>query len=231
MIEEWRDYPDDPIYQVSNYGRIKNGRTDRFLQGSLREDGYTQVTLNVGNWWLLHRLVLHVFVGPCPPDLFALHENDDKSNNRLDNLYYGTSAQNAIDRVRNHRAKGVDAANSKLTREQVLEICRRIDADEKFADIGRDFSLSIAAVTSINCGYRWAWLTGRSRSNARLPQHKTHARKLNVEKVKEIIRRIEAKETMVSIAKDMEVKRQTIAQIRDGTLWSHITGIQAGVIH
>lgn len=224
MIEEWKDYPDDPIYEVSNYGRVRNKKTDRYLEGSVREDGYTQIVLNVGNWWLLHRLVLHVFVGSCPDDLFGLHENDDKSNNRLDNLYYGTSSQNAVDRVLNHRARGIDAAASKLTREQVLEICRRIDGWEKYGAIAEDFGISIAAVTSINCGYRWAWLTGRSRANARLPQAPTHARKLNVEKVKQIAGRILNNDRLAHIARDFDVRRQTIAQIRDGTLWSHVTG-------
>lgn len=49
----------------------------------------------------VHRLVLEAFVGPCPPGLQGLHENDVPSDNRLSNLYWGTPGQNMRDRVRN----------------------------------------------------------------------------------------------------------------------------------
>lgn len=173
MTEIWKSYPRNAIYEVSDMGRVLNYKTGKFLAGSVRPDGYHQVKLGRGDYWLLHRLVLFVFRGPS--DLKGLHRDDIKSHNYLSNLYYGNSKQNADDRVRNNRARGRDAANAKLTREDVLEICRRLDTGEKIKSIAAAFDLGTMTVTHINCGHSWAWLTGRSGANARLSNHPNHA--------------------------------------------------------
>ena len=49
----------------------------------------------------IHRLVLEAFVGPCPEGMECRHKDDDKSNNRLDNLSWGTRMENAADRIAN----------------------------------------------------------------------------------------------------------------------------------
>lgn len=53
---------------------------------------------------LIHRLVCEAFHGPPPmPDSWALHWDDDPTNNRADNLRWGTLPENAKDSVRNGR--------------------------------------------------------------------------------------------------------------------------------
>lgn len=47
---------------------------------------------------LIHHLVLEAFVGPCPDGMEARHLNDDPQDNRLENLAWGTKAENAADR-------------------------------------------------------------------------------------------------------------------------------------
>lgn len=49
----------------------------------------------------LHVLVLEAFVGPRPPGMLACHRDDNGFNNRADNLYWGTVADNMADRRRN----------------------------------------------------------------------------------------------------------------------------------
>lgn len=49
----------------------------------------------------LARVVLTAFIGPCPEGLESLHWDDDKDNNRLSNLRWGTRSENMFDRVRN----------------------------------------------------------------------------------------------------------------------------------
>lgn len=54
--------------------------------------------------YLVHRLVLEAFVGPCPPGcVLGLHRDDNPLNNTPANLYWGTHADNARDRLRNGR--------------------------------------------------------------------------------------------------------------------------------
>jgi hypothetical protein len=225
MIETWRDYPENSNYEVSDFGRVRNKTRNAFLGGSVRTDGYTQI--NIGRQWLLHALVLHVFKGPRPLGLWGLHEDDIRSHNYLSNLYYGNSKQNADDRVRNNRAKGIDAAAAKLTREQVLEVCRRLDLNEKYRTIAEDMGLRRGLVTHINSGSIWGWLTGRSAANIRPPTHSTHGRKLDKIKVLEIARRLKASEPQAAIAADMGVTPQNISDINRGKLWAHVTGFGA----
>ena len=42
----------------------------------------------------VHSLVLTAFVGPRPTGMYALHRDDDPTNNSLDNLYWGTPSEN-----------------------------------------------------------------------------------------------------------------------------------------
>lgn len=66
--------------------------------------GYHRVTLlrdGKRHHWMLHRLVLLTFVGPCPPGMEGCHNDDDKSNNALTNLRWDTSSANHLDRTRN----------------------------------------------------------------------------------------------------------------------------------
>lgn len=51
--------------------------------------------------YMVHRLVLEAFVGPCPEGMETLHRNDSPGDNRLENLRWGTHAENIEDMKRN----------------------------------------------------------------------------------------------------------------------------------
>ena len=42
-------------------------------------------------------------MGPAPDGMVACHRDDDKNNNALDNLYWGTPTENMQDALRNGR--------------------------------------------------------------------------------------------------------------------------------
>jgi hypothetical protein len=70
-------------------------------------------------------LVLTAFVGPKPPGMECCHKDDNKDDNSIENLYWGTHKENMLDRDRhglnvNHR--GSAHGMSKLTEERVREI-------------------------------------------------------------------------------------------------------------
>jgi hypothetical protein len=46
-------------------------------------------------------LVLEAFAGPRPDGMDALHRDDNPTNNRFDNLRWGTRSDNLFDAVRN----------------------------------------------------------------------------------------------------------------------------------
>lgn len=108
--EKWKPIPGfENWYEVSNLGRVKslrtsNGQPARILRQNVKHLGYRSVCLYRGNSHqnrrMVHRLVLSAFVGECPDGYVACHRNGDASDNRLQNLYWGSVSENQLDAVR-----------------------------------------------------------------------------------------------------------------------------------
>lgn len=97
--EIWKDVCDG--YKVSNYGRvlslakttIRGRKYDKILSASKKDNGYYTVSIN-GNNEYVHRLVAKAFIDN-PNNLNEInHKNEDKSNNRVDNLEWCTKSYN-----------------------------------------------------------------------------------------------------------------------------------------
>lgn len=110
--EEWRPVLGmEDLYQVSNLGRVRNRRgrvlkSFRASKGAGRvEPEHAKVHLHdeEGNVRRkkVHVMVLEAFTGPRPEGMLGLHRDDDKENNAIENLYWGTAAENRADAVRN----------------------------------------------------------------------------------------------------------------------------------
>lgn len=117
--EEWRPVVGyEGLYEVSDYGRVRSldrwvtrgsahhVQPGRVLRPGTTKGGHQLVALSVNGVatsLFVHRLVLAAFVGPCPDGMEGLHWDDDKLNNKLTNLRYGTRGDNLRDMVRNGR--------------------------------------------------------------------------------------------------------------------------------
>ena len=117
-MEVWKPVPGyEGFYSVSDLGRVrsdkrtivdKNGHSRR-IPGAIitpekKSSGYLIVRLcknHDQNKRYVHRIVLETFVGEAPAGMQACHWNDDKEDNRLENLRWGTPNENMFDRVRN----------------------------------------------------------------------------------------------------------------------------------
>lgn len=118
--EEWRPvvgYEDR--YEVSSLGNVrskayalvdargtvheKSPRTRKLHQ---RPSGHMQVMLTDGERRYnahVHRLMMAAFVGPCPEGMEVCHNNGVASDNRLENLRYGTRSENNQDTLMHGR--------------------------------------------------------------------------------------------------------------------------------
>lgn len=97
-MTKWKSYPPDPRYQVSDSGRVI-GPSGKELTSFLHKN-YMRFGIN-NKPTAIHVLMLESFVGPRPKGMEGCHWDDDKMNNTLDNLRWGTKADNVQDSVRN----------------------------------------------------------------------------------------------------------------------------------
>lgn len=102
MTEEWlpiKGY--EGLYEVSSLGRVKSlnyrkSGTCKIFTGSPDKDGYLRTALSdpVKKYVRVHRLVAEAFI-PNPDNLpLVNHKDENKQNNRLENLEWCTPQYN-----------------------------------------------------------------------------------------------------------------------------------------
>lgn len=146
--EEWRPVVDQPDYEVSSLGRVRSLKSTnpRLLAQIPNRDGYLRVSMwheNKNRLRFVAGLVAAAFIGPRPDGQEVRHYDDDKSNNTVSNLLYGTRSQNIRDAVRNgtqaqvaktHCPQGhpYDAANT-MVRPTGWRTCRTCQSERQKA--------------------------------------------------------------------------------------------------
>lgn len=166
-MEEWCPVDGFPDYAVSNLGRIKRlvrsktSRAGLILKGGTDNGGYQHVILwhcGKSKIFKVHRLVLTTFVGPCPPSLEALHKDNDRQNNALSNLRWGTRKENADDRSKAGSQAGHRNGQAKLTLAQVAEIRKRYKPYDKVHGgnpMAREYGIGLSTMESILAERTW----------------------------------------------------------------------------
>lgn len=106
----------------------------------------------------IHRLVLEAFVGPRPEGLVCCHWDGDPSNNRLDNLRWDTHRANGADAIRHGRRKFGEAAGSKLTEREILEIRRKYAEGVRKSLLAAEYGVTGPQVSNIVTRRAWRHL-------------------------------------------------------------------------
>ena len=139
--EIWKAIPDWPGYEVSDQGQVRSywrppggggpwyiGSVPKVLQTWLNEHGYPAIHLafyTTKGRFLVHRLILATFVGPCPPGQEGCHEDGIRTNCFLTNLRWDTRSKNHLDKRKHGTTpnfKGENHPQVKLTEVQVLQV-------------------------------------------------------------------------------------------------------------
>lgn len=86
-------------YEVYEDGRIWSYKTNKFLKPATLPNGYQQVALSDNEdkikWYRLNRLVYEAVTGePIPEGLQVNHINENKADNRFENLNLMTPKEN-----------------------------------------------------------------------------------------------------------------------------------------
>lgn len=169
--EEWKPIEfTGNVYSISNLGRVrreKGGRGCRagtILGGTVRPDGYAQVSLSVGNRstrHLIHHLVADHFLGPRPKDraITINHKNGDKTDNRAENLEYATYAENNAHAYKVLNRKPTRGARtSNLTDAKVIEMRQLASEGRSIGLLARQFGIARTYASKIIRGALWKHL-------------------------------------------------------------------------
>ena len=124
-------------YQVSNRGGVRSRDREvvrthtrpfilrgRILKTQAHRQGYRMITLSadgVSRSVKIHRLVAEAFIPNPENHPHVLHWDDDPTNNRVENLRWGTQSDNMFDRVRNGNHPAANKTSCKHGHDYTLE--------------------------------------------------------------------------------------------------------------
>lgn len=182
--EIWKIIPGlDGLYEASSLGRIRsvnrvvdgysfNGkrpitlnRKSVILKQAKLKTGYCTVSVSVGGvakTKKVHRLVLAAFVGECPDGMICCHGNNDRSDNRIENLRWDTPKSNQNDRI----VHGTYLSGEKIKTSKIKE-CDAIAIlnGEKYKSIKLRCDISPSQFFRIKNRQAWAYLDEKIAKN------------------------------------------------------------------
>ena len=93
-MENYKVIVNNPKYEVSDLGNVRNIKTNRILKGTPNKSGYLKVKLNQ-KFYLIHRLVAITFLENLENKRLVDHINSNVADNNLINLRWATYSENA----------------------------------------------------------------------------------------------------------------------------------------
>jgi len=129
----------------------------RRLKPQITMNGYLTVTFGDRKRKLVHRLVAIMLIPNPENKPYVCHKDGNKRNNHIDNLYWGTAAENMAD-CKKHGTYicGEKSVKSKLKEIQVLEIKRLLKKGSMSQhSIAKKFDISRSTIRNIHLNISW----------------------------------------------------------------------------
>jgi predicted XRE-type DNA-binding protein len=227
MKEIYEQYRDTD-YLVSNYGRVKNLKTNLILKTNINR--YARVVIynnGLAKNIAVHRMVAELFLENPENKPQVNHIDGDKLNNHVSNLEWCTQSENqqhAFDTGLQISKKGEEHHNCKLTEADVLEIKELLESGEVSGpEIASLFDVNQQLVSKINKGHRWSHVTGWTPENRShiVVDYGKYLAKLKAEDIPIIRKKFEEGWSDSLIAKAFHVHQGTINAIRRNKTWKN----------
>jgi hypothetical protein len=162
MSEIWKKIPNASKYEVSNTGEVRSWNTQRgglassptLMKKKLNKKvGYYNVGITyddgVQKTRYVHRLVAEAFLG-YKKDSLVRHLNDNRLDNHVENLAWGTQKQNMSDAIINGKLPtGTDCSQSVLSERDILLIARMEKEGLTRAMIARIIGVNVSVVNAL----------------------------------------------------------------------------------
>lgn len=168
-MTEFKEVPGYPEYRVSKDGQIQsrwrrgNSKTPKSAEwNSLKcrkdEKGYLTVALCDGvskpKTFRLHRIIAITYLGYPPKNACVRHLDGNPENNMLENLAYGTYAENENDK-RRHGTWVLRCSGATLNLDKANEIRAHYAAGESQKSLAERYSVSRPTITRVINGTIW----------------------------------------------------------------------------
>jgi hypothetical protein len=225
-MEEWRPVVGwEDHYAVSSRGRVKRTAPGtktypgKLLNPPTGKNGYPMAQMTDGKRrerQYVHRMVAAAFL-PEPDSTtarYVAHKNGVRTDNRAENLYWATPAENQFDQVKHGTARGrTEHRRSALTDDMV----KAIRQDKRAAKhIAADYGISVAGVSVIR----------RRLTHKHIPRQPgdyvvtQKARNFTDEQIREI--RADQRPSR-ELAREFGCSFNTVNDIRRGKYYGHVT--------
>lgn len=163
----YKNIPGYRGYKADSSGNIWSCWQNRSSAGAVATDRWHCLTPVVDGRYLyvqiagkkrgVHVLVLEAFCGPRPAGQVGRHLDGKPLNCRLDNLAYGTYAENEADKARHGRtARGSRSGTARLTEAKVLLMRKLRREGVSNADLALRFGVARPTVSLALSGATWA---------------------------------------------------------------------------
>lgn len=172
-MEVWKDIPSYAgLYQASDQGNVRklfkpvkkwDGSTVnggyRIISPWIDRTGRQQVSLNKDGKkknYQVHRAVMEAFVGLRPEGMECCHNDGNPLNNVLSNLRWDTHINNELDKLSHNTMQlGEDHYNSKLTKDNVINIRSMVRDGVPYKEIYKLFNTAPRTIRDVINGKTW----------------------------------------------------------------------------
>ena len=156
----------NPKYSVSNFGRVRNNKTNKILSPRNLQ-GYQRVAFYVDGKptdFRIHRLVAKAFI-PNPENKPQVnHINGNKSDNHVNNLEWCTNGENVRHALRTGlidtrnislAVRGAKHPRAKLSEKQVMEIKKKLKYQTGLS-LAKEYNVTPSLISLIRNNKKWS---------------------------------------------------------------------------